>query len=120
MTIPPQLEAIEQQVLTDLVRQAVGRETLQLTTWDARPLHYDATNLVSLGVYRLTGLARAGSQTLPWSLILKMVRSPAGVEVMPGIIIPPEADDRSARMNRWPGIPSVARCVRSMCDLQRM
>ncbi len=58
--------------LSGLVRKALGRPGLQVTDWKAQALHggvqWDSA------VFRFQGQASDGSESLPWSLILKVVR----------------------------------------------
>jgi hypothetical protein len=69
-------DALEQEVnqayLTDLVRKALDRPGLQVTDWKAQALHggveWDSA------VFRVTGQANDGNESLPWSLVLKVIR----------------------------------------------
>lgn len=53
-------------------------------------LAYDVKNVGALGVYRLSGVARSDGASHPWSVVLKIVRNPAGLEVAPGYVLPPD------------------------------
>jgi hypothetical protein len=71
-----QLKMVDRGELTGLIRQVLGRETVELCDCTIHPIAYGATNPVSGGVYRVIGTARDSSQTIPWSVILKVVRAP--------------------------------------------
>ena len=66
-------EEISKTYLNDLVRKALDRPSLQIIDWKAQPLHggveWDSA------VYRFQGQARDGGEMVPWSLILKVVKS---------------------------------------------
>lgn len=83
-------ETIDGALLCDVVSQALDRARVELGEWDCRPLAYDVKNVGALGVYRLSGVARSDGASHPWSVMLKIVRNPAGLEVAPGYVLPPD------------------------------
>jgi len=83
-------EAIDRSSLGDVVGRALGQDGLELGAWECRPLVYDVRNVGALGVYRLDGTAHGDGTSYPWSVVLKIVRNPAGVEIGPGITVPSE------------------------------
>ena len=87
-----EVEGIERQRLTPLVRRALERPTLDVVEWQYRQISYLETNAVSLGLYRLSGTARDagadGAPAVPWSLVLKVMRSPSGVTLPNGRTFP--------------------------------
>jgi hypothetical protein len=74
-TGPPQLDAIDQATLTPLVRSALGSESVEVINWECEQLHGGIA--AGTSVYRFSGQGRDQGQTIPWSLILKILR-PAG------------------------------------------
>jgi len=70
---------IDNNRLTPVVRQVVHRETLQLQDWRVTQLGGNAGNPVSLGLYRFEGNGMDGDEPVAWSVILKILQSPANV-----------------------------------------
>ncbi len=72
------LPSVDRRALQSVIRKAMGRPDAQLLAWDyehiASPLKPDTP------VYRFTGQARAGSRTLPCSVVLKIISVQAGAE----------------------------------------
>ncbi|MGH2586581.1 MAG: hypothetical protein ACRDJE_16825, partial [Dehalococcoidia bacterium] len=65
-----------------------------------RPLEYAAINPTSGGVYRIEGDARDGPATLPWSLIVKIVRAPHRADPA-GHTNDSSPDSDPARLEYW-------------------
>ena len=59
--------------LTELVRKALDRPALQVAEWNVQPIHSGVEGTSAL--YRLRGEAQDEGGILPWSLILKIVKS---------------------------------------------
>ena len=68
------LAAVDQIMLTPLVRSALNSNTVEVMAWDHEQLHGGAGT--GNAIYRFTGQGREGKQEMPWSLILKTL-SPA-------------------------------------------
>ncbi len=85
---PAALQAIDAATLTPIVRQATGRADALAGEWQVSQLGGGAGNPVSLGLYRAAGEG--------WSVILKIVQSPANV----GQVDMGEGDDQS-HWNYW-------------------
>jgi hypothetical protein len=66
-------------LLRDLVPRVV-RSTAELVTWHCSRLDYGGSNLASGGLYRVGGTAQDTGETVSWSLILKIVCSPASLD----------------------------------------
>jgi hypothetical protein len=66
------LESIDRATLTPLVRQALGIETVDVADHEYREIRERAGG--AEGVYRFTGSGCDRGETIPWSLILKIVR----------------------------------------------
>lgn len=85
--------AIPEGRLRELVAQVRDTGDAEIGDWQCRALHYDASSPISLGLYRVAGTGRNDGEGGAWSLILKAVRSPGGVEVAPGVVMPMWADE---------------------------
>ena len=73
------LETIDRATLTPLVRRALARESCEVIDWNHKPLHGgvgEGEGDLS-GIYRFTGTGRDKSESVPWSLILKVIGSQA-------------------------------------------
>jgi hypothetical protein len=66
-------QEVDRPYLTDLVRKALDRPALQIIDWKVQPLHggleWDSA------VFRFLGQATDVGETVPWSLILKTIKS---------------------------------------------
>src|SRR5438105_10822789 len=73
----PSLETLDAAVLTPLVRRTLHQDTAELLTWQGTPIAYDLY-LPGRLLVRFSGLATVESGAVPWSLVLKRTRPPAG------------------------------------------
>jgi hypothetical protein len=73
------LQSIDESNLTPVVRQALGRDQFQILDWQASQLGGGAGNPVSVGLCRFEGNGMDGGEWFRWSLILKVIQSPANV-----------------------------------------
>jgi hypothetical protein len=71
-----QLAAIDQATLTPLVQSALGSKTVEVVNWEFEQLYGGIA--AGTAVYRFSGQGRDQGQTIPWSLILKILRSGVG------------------------------------------
>ena len=71
------LDAIDPLTLTPLVRKALGRDDAVVVDWKYQELHGASS---TAEIYRFTGNAKSRAEILPWSLILKIIRSPDGTD----------------------------------------
>ena len=71
-----QLAAIDQATLTPLVQSALNSETVEVVDWEVEQLHGGLA--AGTAIYRFSGQGRDQNQTIPWSLILKVVRPEGG------------------------------------------
>jgi hypothetical protein len=71
-----QLAAINQTTLTPLVQSALGSKTIEVVDWACQQLHGGIA--AGTAVYRFSGQGRDQHQKIPWSLILKILRSEGG------------------------------------------
>ncbi len=82
------LETLERDSLIGPVRRALGDAAAEILDWQHAPLSYANRTPVSGGVYRVAGHARVQGAVHPWSLILKITRSPAGRSWPDGRVAP--------------------------------
>lgn len=73
-----QQQRFAQETLTPVVRRALDRETAEVVDWERHELHAGAGVITS--IHRFAGTARDGTETIPWSLILKVIVSSPGFE----------------------------------------
>ena len=82
------IQAVRAERLTPLARRALGCQTLEVAEWRHERIAYFDTNPISLGLYRITGTARDAASPaappVPWSLIVKVARSPSGITLPSG------------------------------------
>lgn len=71
------LQSIDESRLTPVVRQTSHHGTLQVRDWRVKQLGGGAGNPVSAGLYRFEGTGRDGDEAVPWSVVLKVLQSPA-------------------------------------------
>jgi hypothetical protein len=69
-------ETINQTTLAPLVQSALGSETVEVVNWEFEQLHGGIA--AGTAIYRFSGQGRDQGQTIPWSLILKILRSEGG------------------------------------------
>ncbi len=77
------LPAVTNEHLLAPLHQALGTERVELGRWKVQPL--TAGRGLAGGVYRILGDARVGQEAVPWSLILKIVSDPQGVDEEQGV-----------------------------------
>jgi hypothetical protein len=70
-TSSPEQE-VDRDYLTDLVRKALDQPRLEISEWKVQPIHGGLE--FNSAVFRFQGEARQAGATIPWSLILKVVR----------------------------------------------
>lgn len=103
MDVLKQIQTLDIDTLTPIVRRALRSETAELVAWDSRPLDPAApiASITTGGVYRVFGQAMDGGVACSWSLIVKVLKSPAGVVVPGGITITQELADDASRFAYW-------------------
>ncbi len=94
--IPAALRSINKSRLSTVIRQALNRSNFQIQGWRARNLDGRTGNPVSLGLYRFEGVGVDRGEWLDWSVILKVIQSPANL----GFIGYGEGDD-PVMWNYW-------------------
>jgi hypothetical protein len=71
--IEQQLGAVDQTMLTPLVKQALDRQDVEVDGWCYEPVIGGIE--MSSGVYRFSGNGLASGEVLPWTLILKVAQA---------------------------------------------
>jgi hypothetical protein len=67
--------------LMSVAAGALGRPVDGVDDWTVTALGYTVFNPVSQGIYRVSGTARAGASSVPWSAVLKICRAPSAEEL---------------------------------------
>jgi hypothetical protein len=96
MDISSLLQSIEPAQLEAIVRQSLQCDAFQIQDWKVSQLGGGAGNPVSVGLYRFEGTGKEGDESLAWSVILKILQSPANV----GIVDMGEGENQ-AHWNYW-------------------
>ena len=73
------IQAIDATVLTPIVRQSLHRDNFQILDWHTSQLGGGAGNPVSFGLYRFEGSGQDREERIAWSVILKIIQSPANI-----------------------------------------
>ena len=104
------LAAIDQATLAPLVRNALNSETVEVVKWEFEQLHGGIA--AGTSVYRFSGTGRDQGRTIPWSLILKMLRSEGGsADISAWDYYKREADAyQSGLLDELPGGLAAPRC----------
>ena len=76
---PPTVPPIQRDMLAGPVRDALRRDTVEIVDWHCDTLH-GGYGTSSGGVFRVTGTGRDGAATVPWSVVLKVLRLQPGGE----------------------------------------
>ncbi len=69
--------ALDPTFLRNVVRRALNSTAAEVVAWDAEPIT-KAFSPITGGLIRLTGTARDGQETRPWSMVLKVAVDPPG------------------------------------------
>jgi hypothetical protein len=98
----PLLDAIDTDTLTPFVQKIYKSEDFQILNWQVKQLGGGAGNPVSLGLFRYFGSCQSKNEEKDWSIILKIIQSPANV----GSVNMGEGEDTS-HWNYWKREPLV-------------
>jgi hypothetical protein len=77
--MPSALRSINESKMSTIVRQALNRNNFRIQGWRVRKLEGLLGNPVSLGTYRFDGVGSDRNEWLDWSVILKVIQSPANL-----------------------------------------
>jgi len=72
-------DAINTDTLTPLVQKSIKNNEFQILSWHVEQLGGGAGNPVSFGLFRFSGSGQAQNEQKNWSIILKIIQSPANV-----------------------------------------
>ena len=70
------IKDIDSAMLTEPVRQALRSTTAEIYQWEHQAISYINTEEANLGLHRFKGIAKAGGEQRPWSIVLKAVHAP--------------------------------------------
>ncbi|MDQ2742981.1 MAG: aminoglycoside phosphotransferase family protein [Chloroflexota bacterium] len=101
MNMDTSLLALDTAEVVEVARRALGSNTAHIVGWEVSPLSYDRTTPSSSGVYRVAGTAIEGGQCLQWSVVLKVLQSPAGMTMPNGAVIPHDLPDDPGLFGYW-------------------
>jgi hypothetical protein len=88
--------------LTPIVRQALRRANFQILDWRQNQLGGGIGNPVSVGLYRFEGLGQDQDERVHWSVILKIIQSPANM----GLVNMGEGEEQT-HWNYWKREPLI-------------
>jgi hypothetical protein len=77
--MPTALRSINESKMSTIVRQALNRGNFRIQGWRARKLEGGASNPAALGIYRFEGVGSDRNEWLDWSILLKIIQSPANL-----------------------------------------
>ncbi len=103
MDVLEQLQRLDPGTLAPIVSRALGSDSAELLSWHSR-LHEHAAragNITTGGVYRVSGQAIDRGVTCSWSLIVKLLISPAGMVVPGGHMISEQMAEDPSRFSYW-------------------
>lgn len=90
---PPILDTIDTVTLTPLIQKSLKSDDFQILNWQVNQLGGGIGNPVSFGLFRYSGSGQCKNEEKNWSIILKIIQSPANV----GSVNMGEGDD----LNHW-------------------
>jgi ketosteroid isomerase-like protein len=78
------LAAVDQRMLAPLVAQALDKPEVELLNWGYEFLNGGFGHWAGVcGIYRFSGMAHAGAELLPWTLVLKALARTSGANSSP-------------------------------------
>jgi hypothetical protein len=67
--------------LTDVARAATGRPDAEVARWSVEPVAYPIGSWATAELSRVRGVATSGAEAVPWSVFVKVLRSPHGLRL---------------------------------------
>lgn len=98
----PSTQSIDASILTPILRKSLRRDHVQILDWQITRLGGGAGNPVSIGLSRIAGTAQDQDELVNWSVILKVIQSPANT----GWVNMGEGEDQT-HWNYWKREPLV-------------
>ena len=89
---------VARETLMRVVERALGEHVDDVGDWTAVPIGYAVLNPTSAGLYRVSGSARSGATTVPWSTVLKLCRLPTGGDFAN---VPHDVREKLVEALRW-------------------
>jgi hypothetical protein len=77
--MPTVLRSINESKMSTIVRQSLNRSSFRIQGWRARKLEGGMGNPASMGIYRFEGVGSDRHEWLDWSILLKIIQSPANL-----------------------------------------
>jgi hypothetical protein len=77
--IPSVLRSINDSMMSVIARKALNRENFRIQGWRARKIEGGSGNPINLGTYRFEGVGSDHNEWLDWSILLKIIQSPANL-----------------------------------------
>jgi hypothetical protein len=77
--VPSVLRAINDSKMSAMARKSLNRNNFRIQGWQARKIESGSGNPISLGTYRFEGVGCDHNEWLDWSILLKIIQSPANL-----------------------------------------
>ena len=77
--MPTALRSINESKMSTIVRHSLNRSNFRIQGWRVRKLEGGSGNPVSMGIYRFEGVGFDRNEWLDWSILLKIIQSPANL-----------------------------------------
>lgn len=61
--------------LTTCVKQIIGESNIEIVSYTCNDLNYKTPNFTTAGIFHLQGIAAKNHELLPWSIIIKIIKS---------------------------------------------
>lgn len=61
--------------LTTCVKQIIGESNIEIVSYTCNDLNYKTPNFTTAGIFHLQGIASMNHEQLPWSIIIKIIKS---------------------------------------------
>jgi len=70
------LQLLDPQMLTNVIHQAIGSHTLDITSWQLNALGRPSAGFATGGLFRIAGIGSDHGTTITWSVVLKILQAP--------------------------------------------
>jgi hypothetical protein len=77
--IPSVLRSINESKMSAIARKSLNRDNFRIQGWQARKIEGSTGNPINLGTYRFEGVGSDHNEWLDWSILLKIIQSPANL-----------------------------------------
>lgn len=79
--LPGNLPIVDYDVLTNVVRSVLSNESVEIKNWHLNQIGGGFGNPVSVGIFRVQGIASDNHSEKAWSVILKVIQSPENIGI---------------------------------------